>query len=53
MLIPDTDFYPSRIPISDSGSNKQHKRGRGKKFVLPFFEAARIKNFKIILFLNW
>jgi hypothetical protein len=41
ILIPDPEFYPSRI--SDPGSNNSNKREGGGKFVvLPFFVAANI-----------
>jgi hypothetical protein len=42
--IPDPDFYPSRIPDLDPGSNNSIKRGRVIFIVLPFF-VATIVNF--------
>jgi hypothetical protein len=48
-LIPDPDFYPSRIPNPKTASKE---RG-GKKFVvISFFVATNFTKLKIILFLK-
>jgi hypothetical protein len=48
MFIPDPDFYPSRIPDLDPGSNENKKRRRGK-FVVLFFCGTNVTKFKNIL----
>jgi hypothetical protein len=53
-LIPDPDFYPSRIPdpgsrIPDPGSKNRYKeRGEKKIFVKHFFVATNFTKCKII-----
>jgi len=47
-LIPDPDFYPSRIPDPKTG---RKERGEKKIFDTHFFVATNFPKFKIILVL--
>jgi hypothetical protein len=48
MLIPDPDFYPSRI--LDLGSNNSNRRGGEKICCLTFICSHKLHKMKIILF---
>jgi hypothetical protein len=46
--IPDSNFYPSRIPDPKTAK----KWGMEKNFVIPFFVVTNFTKLRIILFLN-
>jgi hypothetical protein len=58
MFIPDSDFHPSRIPDSKSGTPdpKTATKDRGEKklvvILVPFSVARNFTKLKIILFLK-
>ncbi len=50
MFIPDPDFYPTRIRISDPVLKNSYKREGVQKFVvIPYFVVTNFTKFKIIL----